>query len=162
MKVFIGKYPTIHRKVTLVGYFFDWVLGRDQRKVSVRIDPQDTWNMDDTLAFIILPMLKQLKETKQGSPSVDDEDVPEELRSTNATSESWYGVDGNHHARWDWVLEEIIWAFEQKCHHLNDIFITENPEDDDYKFDVEKMEERQKRMTNGFRLFGKYYECLWT
>ena len=38
--------------------------------------------MDHTLANIILPMLKQLQATKHGSPMVDIEDVPEELRIT--------------------------------------------------------------------------------
>ncbi len=30
----------------------------------VKIDRWDTWSMDHTLSFIILPMLKQLKESK--------------------------------------------------------------------------------------------------
>ena len=30
-----------------------------------------------------------------------------------------------------------------------------------YKCDYEGMEKMQKRITNGFRLFGKYYEGLW-
>jgi hypothetical protein len=30
-----------------------------------------------------------------------------------------------------------------------------------YKLDIEGMQEVQKRITNGFRLFGKYYEALW-
>ena len=46
----------------------------------VKIDRWDTWSMDHTLAFIILPMLKQLKADKHGAPFVDDEDVPEHLR----------------------------------------------------------------------------------
>ncbi len=40
--------------------------------------------MDYTLSHIVVPMLKQLKETKHGAPFVDDEDVPEELKSTSA------------------------------------------------------------------------------
>ena len=55
-----------------------------KQKITVRIDKYDTWSMDHTLAPIILPMLKQLKETKHGSPWTNDEDVPEELRSTSA------------------------------------------------------------------------------
>ena len=56
----------------------------DKKRISVRIDRYDTWNMDYTLSHIILPMLKQLNETKHGAPYVDDEDVPEHLRSTAA------------------------------------------------------------------------------
>ena len=70
MKISIGKYPKNGK----------------QRK-SIKIDPWDTWNMDHTLAEIILPMLKQLRKTQLGAPYTDD-DVPEEIRSTNAKSNS--------------------------------------------------------------------------
>ena len=146
---------------------------RSGRKIKVRIDREDTWSMDHTLAPIILPMLEQLKETKHGSPWTDDEDVPEELHSTNAPpKENDYDTDDFHHARWDWIMGEMIWAFEQKHR--------DSWEEDYYKYeddptkteglglglklvweDPEGLEAHQKRMTNGFRLFGKYYENLW-
>jgi hypothetical protein len=47
----------------------------------IKLDRWDTWSFDHTMAEIILPGLKQLKETKQGAPWTDDEDVPEYLRS---------------------------------------------------------------------------------
>ena len=59
-----------------------WGKTTNRRKIDIQIDPWDTWNMYNTLADIILPMLKQLKETKHGSPVVELEDVPEELRYT--------------------------------------------------------------------------------
>jgi len=103
-------------------------------------------------------MLKQLKETKHGAPMVDMEDVPKELRATKKQIEA-YGkngdVDPKHFERWDWILDEMIWAFEQKCrddwmedYHYN-------------KWDTDGANAHQARMTNGFRLFGKYYENLW-
>ena len=129
MKVSIGPYPKSDKP----------------RKINIRIDNYDTWSMDHTLAYIIHPMLIQLKETKHGSPWVDDEDVPEELQSTSAPpKENDWDIDDNHHTRWDWVLNEMIWAFEQ---HI----------EDDCSFE-EKINERKK---NGFRLFGKYYQGLW-
>lgn len=142
---------------------------RSFQKISVRIDRWDTWSMDHTLAHIVLPMLKQLAESKHGSPFVDDEDVPEELKSTSAPpKENEWDTDDNHHKRWEWVLGEMIWAFEQKNRH--------DWESDYYKFeddpkgflgikitwsDDEGRKAHQKRMTNGFKLFGKYYEALW-
>jgi len=93
-----------------------WFESKKKRKIKIQIDPWDTWSMDNSLSMIILPMLKQLKATKHGSPHVDDTDVPEYLHSTVAPAETEYDIDGKHHARWDWVLDEIIWAFEQ----LND------------------------------------------
>ena len=59
------------------------------QEVKVRIDYWDTWNMDVSLAHIILPMLKQMVDDKQGAPNVDCEDVPEELRVTDAELESY-------------------------------------------------------------------------
>lgn len=139
------------------------------QKIQVRIDESDTWSMDHTLAHIIVPMLKQLKNTKHGSPWVNDYDVPEEFRSTSAPkTENDYDIDDNHHKRWDWVLDEMIWAFEQK--------IRDDWESDYYKYeddptatfgmkcvweDREGRKAHQDRMSNGFKLFGKYYENLW-
>jgi len=150
---------------------------RTGQKINVRIDNYDTWSMDHTLSHIVLPMLVQLQKTKQGSPWTDDEDVPEELRSTSAPPlENEYDTDDFHPKRWDWVLDEMIWAFEQK--------MRDDWESDYYKYDhVEPNKEskdfseslglklvcedpkgrkaHQERMSNGFRLFGKYYEALW-
>lgn len=139
------------------------------QKISVRIDKYDTWSMDHTLAPIITPMLKQLKATKHGAPWVYDNDVTEELRSTNAPpKEKDYDTDDFHHLRWDYIIDEMIWAFEQKAR--------DDWESDYYKYeddptatfglklvweDREGRKAHQERMSNGFRLFGKYYEGLW-
>lgn len=53
---------------------------RRKRTVKVVVHDYDVWGMDNTIALIVLPLLKRLKEKKQGSPHVDDEDVPERLR----------------------------------------------------------------------------------
>lgn len=145
----------------------------DKRKdqiINVKIHNYDTWSMDHTLAHIIVPMLKQLKETKHGSPFVDDGDVPEELKSTSAPpKENEYDIDGNHHKRWDWVLGEMIWAFEQKNMDWEDQYYGpyikgKDGESFSGRFewvDDEGRKAHQERMSNGFRLFGKYFEALW-
>lgn len=100
------------RPKTFIYRFLLWVEKRKERKIKIRIDPWDTWSMDHTLSLIILPMLKQLKETKHGGPFVDDEDVPEHLRSTAAPpKKDEYDVDDNHFKRWDYVLDEMIFSF---------------------------------------------------
>jgi len=126
------------------------------RKVKIHIDSYDTWSMDHTLALIILPMLKRLKETASGSPDVDLEDVPESMRLINhQTYDDQLCFDYYHepdlqkiqcdvHDRWRWVLDEMIWAFKQI---VKDDFI--------------KNHERRERINNGLRLFGKYYQGLW-
>ena len=151
----------------------------------VKIDRYDTWSMDHTLADIILPMLKQLNAEKHGAPHVDDEDVPMELQSWTSPAKDEYDVDGNHFKRWDYVLNEMIFAFECKVddsweekfrsgeHDMKSVpcnwdengkptlYSFEKGPNDTYKCDYEGMREVQKRISNGFRLFGRYYENLW-
>ena len=131
---------------------FNWIwFDRRKQKVKIRIDRQDTWSMDHTLAPIILPMLIQLKSTKHGSPYVDPDDCPKDLRPKEQDE---HGTDDTHFARWDWVLDEMIYAFDCKA-NKDDVYM---------RFDIddrEGMKAEQERISNGFRLFGKYYECLW-
>src|SRR5210317_286632 len=109
MKINIGPFPN-HRFYH--NWLYDWFGYSPKQKTSVKIHNYDTWSMDHTLAPIILPMLKQLKETKHGAPYVDPDDCPKDLRPKEQDE---YGTDDTHFARWDWALDEMIWAFEQKC-----------------------------------------------
>ncbi len=156
----------------------------------VKIDHYDTWSMDSTLTPIILPMLKQLKETKHGAPFTEDEDVPERLRGTTsaalkAKKESW-DTDGNHFKRWDWILDEMIWAFEQLADDdweapyftgKSDVVWVPSKEldakgrprtyemkkspKDTRKWDKKGYNKHSARIDNGTRLFGKYFRALW-
>jgi hypothetical protein len=84
------------------------------RKNVVEIDDYDVWNCDYTLAQIIHPLLVKFKEKKQGAPFVEDENVPEELRSTScAPKENEWDTDENHFKRWDWALDEMIFAMQE-------------------------------------------------
>ena len=140
------------------------------RVMYVKIDHYDTWSMDYTLAHIIHPMLVQLNETKHGAPYTDDGDVPDELKSTNAEpKENEWDTDSNHFKRWDYVLNEMIWAFEQEIKDDDETDFYDYSECGDEKFpwdkdgqyiskvkvDREGLEAHQKRKANGFRLFGK-------
>ena len=149
------------------------------------IDYWDTWSMDHTLAPIILPMLKQLKEKQHGAPRVDDEDAPKHLRSIYALPKDEYDVDGNYFARWNWVLDEMIFAFECKVDDSWEeefysgqqdvtsvpckwdengkptLFTLKEGPNHTYKCDYEGMAKVEERIQNGFRLFGKYYTGLW-
>ena len=139
----------------------------------VKIDRWDTWSMDYTLSFIVVPMLKQLKETKHGAPFVDDEDVPEELKSTSTPpKENEWDTDENHFKRWDWALNEMIWAFEQNLDNNSEEKFFDHAEWDEkekdfgknlhkIKIDQPGLKAHQDRKANGFRLFGKYYQGLW-
>ena len=170
------------RHDTLLSRFLTWIHSKQKRTVKVHIDRWDTWSMDHTLGYIVLPMLKQLKATKHGAPFVDDKDVPAELRSTAAPpKENDYDTDENHFKRWDWVLDEMTFAFETKAGSLEDwedqfhtgehdiqwkqlengnSEMIRGPKDTS-KYDMKGRKAYQKRISNGFRLFGKYYENLW-
>jgi hypothetical protein len=193
MKVFIGPYPNWFGPHQFVGAVFPFLSDeandklvdkipswpfevvhklKGERKIDVRIDGSDVWSMDETLAYIIHPMLLKLKEHKHGSPFIDNEDVPEEYRvddtrNNHRADSDWTEADDEKfHARWEWVLDEMIWAFGQKCIDWEDQFFTEipnetNPKRTKFKMDKEGLEKHHARMRNGFRLFGKYYEALW-
>ena len=137
----------------------------------VKLDSYDTWSMDHTLSYIILPLLKQLKETKHGYGMVDDEDVPEPLQSQNGTKDDEYSWDSNAEARYDYIMDEMIWAFEQKVmdddegqffDHSESRGIKDfNESMKKLKVDREGLKAHQDRKQNGFRLFGKYFQTLW-
>jgi hypothetical protein len=146
------------------------------RVMYVKIDRWDTWSMDHSLAHIIHPMLVQLNETKHGAPYTDDEDVPDEIKSTNAEpKENEWDTDSNHFKRWDYVLNEMIWAFEQELKDDDENQFFDHSECGDEKFpwnkdgqyeskiklDTEGLKKHQERKANGFRLFGRYYQNLW-
>jgi hypothetical protein len=118
-------------------------------------------------------MLIQLHETKHGAPFTEDEDVPEELRSTSAgPKENEWDTDDNHFKRWDWILTEMIWAFHQELQDDDEAEFFDHSESVDsggdfnerlgkLKVDREGLQTHQERKANGFRLFGKYYQALW-
>jgi hypothetical protein len=132
---------------------FNWIwFDRRTQKVKVRIDPWDTWGMDHTLAYIIHPMLVQLKATNHGYPN------------------------GLTEKQWDDIMDEMIWTFEQKLrddwegdyYEYREMGPEESKDHPESLFglklvweDREGQAAHQERMTNGFKLFGKYYENLW-
>jgi hypothetical protein len=134
--------------------FCQWIDSKKKRKVNVRIDPYDTWSMDHTLALIIHPMLVQLKNTKHGSACVDVEDTP----TIEVGELDDFGSDNKVHERWDWVLDEMIWSFEQIINdNSHELFYNE----DTQSWDREALDKYEERIKNGLRLFGKYYRGLW-
>jgi len=177
MKVKIGPYPTYRWY-----HYYLYKLGiKNEPKISVHIDDFDTWSMDHTLSYIIEPMLKQLKITQHGAPYVYPKDVPVELRPTKEEINLYNknGVtDDKLFARWDWVLDEMIFAFENKHNDWEEKFYsgvhdrrTIEREDgssdwvkgsnDTFEVDWKGLAAYQERITQGFKLFGKYYENLW-
>ena len=155
---------------TLLTKLCNWIDRRRTRQVYVHIEKFDTWSMDHTLAHIILPMLRQLKATKHGSPHVDDFDCPQQLWSTNAKpKEHDWDTDEFWHSRWEYVLDEMIWAFEQELDDKEHDFyyFSDDPKLghkerlQTMQVDTEALRHYQHRKQKGLQLFGKYYQALW-
>ncbi len=151
----------------------DWFEARRKRQVYVRIDKYDSWNCDNTLALIALPLLKQLRDTKHGYGLIDDADVPEHLRSTSATplEEDCGGWDDLAGPRYDWFLNEVIWAMEQETTTDDTAQFYEHPphtEGMDFvesiraiKVDEAGLKAHEDRKQHAFTMFGKYFQTLW-
>jgi hypothetical protein len=184
-RIAIEKFGDFLDKIPGLTRFCEWVNSKKKRKISIHIDNHDIWSADHTLALIIAPILKKLKEQKHGSPRVDDEDVPENLRTTAAEplteeEKNTGHIDELWEQRWEWVLDEMIWTFEQHAMEdwesqyysgCADLRIEKNEETGygelvngpNYTFEVDRegIKAAQERMANGRRLFAKYYQCLW-
>lgn len=129
----------------------------------VKIDKWDTWSMDSTLARIILPMLRQLKATSIGVPQVDNKDLPKELHKNESLEDQV--------KRWDYVIDEMIWAFEQVYDPKGEGEFFDDSEVDKsedlmsqigkLKYDEKGLRAYYKRIDNGLLLFGKYFRALW-
>lgn len=142
MKVFIGRYPK----------------GEKERTVRVRIDSYDCWGLDHTLALIIHPALIRMKADKQGAPITDDDDVPDNLKSTAAPPKlNEWDTDDLFFARWDWIMDEMIWAFAQIIDEEVGLDDKWGPSDEELKV----FRAWDDRIHNGLMLFGKYYRALW-
>jgi len=141
MKVYIGPY-------------------RKNRRIDIRIDSYDTWSMDSTLSFIILPMLKQLKEAQHGSALMP----AHEQTSTSSVQYTFdfYAEDDKKaweegHKQWNEIMDHMIWTFEEQV---------KEETDENYSFQMldlptEEYLARSDKMQEGYELFGKYYRNLW-
>lgn len=180
-----SKYDKIDNIVIAALDKVQWLLNNTinkldrKRKIDIRVHRYDVWSADHTLALIIHPILIKLKEVQHGMPLVDVSDAPHIGEGT--VIEDWH-YDTKAEERWDYVLNEMIWAFQQiidddaemQFHSgISDVVMKEvevngqtlyemgKGPNDTRKFDKEGYERWMARKKNGLRLFGKYYESLW-
>ena len=172
MRDWLGDFLAGKNQQSKFTKFCEWVHKHKKRKEYVKLDHYDHWNANHTLALIILPVLKALREHQHGSGDVDLSDVPERLWPDQLAGANNNYTDDTIHARWQWVLDEMIWAFEQEVDEddeakFYDHTDANDPKDDlmtqvsKMKVDRDGLEAHQERKANGFRLFGKYYQNLW-
>jgi len=142
--------------------FFEWVHSKRSRTLKVKIDSYDVWSMDSTLAIIILPMLRNFKATTLGYKFLAPDEVDDPQFA--ALSEE---------ARWNWVVDEMIWAFTQiqpdydweEQYYLPKVLAPNDSVDailfSSVDFDHVGLKAHQKRMDRGFKFFGQYFQALW-
>ena len=160
---------------TWVNDVCQWIYNKRKRTVRVKIDAYDVWSMDHTLALVILPMLVELKSQKHGYGWVDDKDVPKAIRSTapgSRTGLKKYDWDNYAEQRYEYMLNELIWTFEQLAsdddtgqfydHTAVDRTANINQQMNQLRVDQAGLEAHEARIANGLRLFGKYFRTLWT
>lgn len=169
MKIYISNWPRNPAK---------------ERKVNIRIDKWDTWSMDNTLALIIEPMLKQLKAEQNGHPCGIDG------QSEKVETELGNPCEGcKCQTQWDEILDKMIFAFEslnndyENRYHSGEIDFVHVPIDEDrnevapedavyyrldkgpndtHVFDVEGWKKHEEKIQEGLELFGKHFRALWT
>lgn len=150
-----------------------------ERKVSIKIDRFDTWNAEQTLSLIIVPLLAKFIEewhaldlsTPVGL-KYDPDIMPEDLKDAESAE------------IWKWILEEMLWAHQQvvednwdeqfftgECKYITETVIDEegrkwkyfkqDDENSTFEFDKEGFKVYDGRVSRGLSLFGKYYRNLW-
>lgn len=163
--------------------------GPGQRRLRVQIDPWDTYSLDHTLALIIAPALRQLRNLKHG--------VPNNMPAMEYGTEDWrgqtcfdfYQEDDQHievaEQEWNKIMDHMIWAFEQivddnweEQYHTGTIdhqsipcewdangcptlYTVEHGPGHTHKFDAVGHRRHQDRIQEGLNLFSKYYFNLW-
>ena len=114
--------------------------------------------------MILAPLFKSLREHTHSSGFIDDGDVPDHLKSTNADPQTQEEKDNgqsdsNFQLRYKWVLDEVIWALEQDNNEWEEQFY---PKQIDGKYDWDGIKVYNKRIANGFRLMGLYWQNFWS
>ena len=126
-----------------------------ERKVKVKINGFDTWNLDMTLAMVIHPALVKFRENLNSYPSdfAETSDFPEgEYPST---------CRGGGIRAWEIILDHIIWAFNEiiQDDYTNKFYNERTgPDDNDWTL---KTLEHEKKIQAGLDYFGHYYRSLW-
>lgn len=143
----------------LMQYIYDNTVNliERERKIKVKIENHDVINADGDLAYIILPLLKKYKEHCQSAPFVENCDVPEHLQHSEEELKR-YKIDGtpdlNYFERWYYVVDYMIWTFEQIINENNGNFANE-------EFNIDSYNNHNEKIDFGLYLFGKYYRSLW-
>lgn len=139
------------------GFAFDEDTPFEKRLLYARqreergFDDTELWNLDTTIVEFVLPRLIAFKEDLEknfaGYPSLlcrDYPDIPEDKLDD----------------KWLEILDKMIAAF--KAVHDEDEYIDRQFAEKDMEKRWEMDKERDKIISEGLQLFGRYLLCLWT
>ena len=115
-----------------------WVYQKRTRKIEIKFENYDFYNLSHTLALIILPALQEMKE--YCFFYVSDTDVPQLILQEC----SHLNDETRSNFKCQWLMNEFIWTFEK---------IIE---------DTISPKEEAEKIAKNLILFGKYYRHLWT
>ena len=147
-----------NKKLSILSKFLDKYNSYQKRKVFIKIDDYDVYDLEYTLSLIIEPALRKLlKDEWLGSFKVDNEDLPKDLQISDdeyklissvysETDKNAMEISNRLEQQFKYVINKMIYAFSV----INN---TELDEDDEYY---------KKKIDEGLRLFGKYFRNLWT
>lgn len=162
-----------------------WIHDKRKRKIKVKIDDFDVWNLDESLSYIIHPALKQLKIKKHGIPMVssfnyDCSHYAQECFDFYKDKDEEGIVFKSAEKEWEDILDKMIWSFEQINKDWEsqytivqpEIDFTKYPEDEgklyiplrwkiEGKIDYDGIASHSKKIQEGLDLFGKWYLNLW-
>lgn len=154
--------------------------------IKIDITYSDCFNLDGTLGRVIVAALEAFKLQEYAGFTVEEQDLPEHLRyeepvmiNGSYTERGLMGTDPLRQERFEWVINEMIFAFkscysgegedfwiDDPNYDPNADFLIDNEEgsltiNSQLDIDQEKQAAYNKRIQNGLNMFSKYYKALW-
>lgn len=127
---------------------------------NYKFTEKDTYDLCSTLAPVLANALKAYKRDIEESDfgffhNVDDDDMPANVleKSQEVAEEKEYKTH--------YILDEMIWAFENYDHWYDEIGdMVENDLISEEEYGI-RCQPIKERMNKALALFGKYYNHLW-
>lgn len=140
----------------------EWIHSKRKKTVKIKTDPWDHWNAGITMAMLCLPILKDLRENRNGIPWTEHADGPWYYRFLRYEDEYAWDERGSYcDKRWRWIMDEIIWSLEQIASDRDWEDVYFKLDDELREWDKEGHLKHQEKINNGLRLLGKYWERMW-
>jgi len=164
---------------------FSYWCKKQYQRIRYGFPLEESWDFRSHCAKWVLPRLKKLREDTLSYPSrLSNSDETSRYFSNQRYFSFYKDVSKDDSKtqefgalKWNEILDKIIWSFE----HINDDVDPIYPENydsrhivvdisekgtafrlaDDRKIDWSPIEAHQRRLQEGFELFGKHYENLW-